>query len=450
MIRVMFMVLTAAVLMMRPGLPALGDEPSASERLERRIVEGPSPAELIEQTYRKNPAIEAAREAWRAVIERYRVVTGYPDPQLMSTYFPDPLETRLGPQDWNLTLSQVVPFPGKLPKAGEVVQADAQVARLELDKTIRDVIVQVRESYYELLYIEEAKRVVALNQDLVNHLRRVGETAYAQDRVALADILKAQSQVAQLGYDALLLEDLERVEKARLNTLMNRPPDAVIGPLAAEPLRPLVFSLDETYQLASRYQEEIRIAETRVGKAQRQVELAHYENLPEFKFGLFYAGVGKPDVPVQPEDAGRDALGIQAGLSIPLWFDKNEGRLSEARADLSRAQSVKTTLVNEAYARVRDLYFRIENSERLIRLYRDELLPQAARTIEIAETWYREKQGSFSDFVETEAVYYNFQLSLARAKADYGKFLARLERVTGRSLTEKPSAQSEPTQGAAQ
>jgi len=67
--------------------------------------------------------------------------------------------------------------------------------------------------------------------------------------------------------------------------------------------------------------------------------------------------------------------------------------------------------------------------------------------MEIAETWFREKQGSFTDFIETQSVFYNFQLALARAKADYGRYLAQLERLVGRSLTrigEKPSAKEKP------
>ena len=58
--------------------------------------------------------------------------------------------------------------------------------------------------------------------------------------------------------------------------------------------------------------------------------------------------------------------------------------------------------------------------------------------MEIAETWYREGQASFSDFVETQAVYYNFQLALARANADYGKVLASLEQVVGQTITMRP------------
>ena len=65
--------------------------------------------------------------------------------------------------------------------------------------------------------------------------------------------------------------------------------------------------------------------------------------------------------------------------------------------------------------------------------------------METAETWFKEKQGSFSDFVETEAAYYNFQLALARAKADYGKYLARIERIVGKSLVDQAENRGEKT-----
>ncbi len=402
---------------------------------EARIVEGPSVADLVTYAYRTNPSILAARANWRAVVEKYRVTTSYPDPQLMVTYFPEPIETRLGPQDWNATLSQGIPFPGKLSKAGALVEADARMARLELDKAVRDVVIQIRESVHELLYIQNARRVVVENRELLEHLRKVAETAHAQDRAAFLDVVKAQSQSAQLEYDALLLEELEETERTQLNALLNRPPGAPMGPLVQPALDALAYSLEEIYRLAEVNQEEIRMAETRVDKAEAKLDLARYENLPDFRVGVFYAGIGDPDVPVDPPDAGRDAVGVQAGLSIPLWFGKNRSRTAGARAEMDRARAMVAARVNETRAQIRSLYFRLRNAERLVQLYGTELLPQAGRSLEISETWFREGEGSFTDFVETEATYYNFQLSLARARADYGKFLARLERMTGRSLT---------------
>ncbi len=409
----------------------------STEELEAKLTQMATIGDLVAHAYRENPSIRAAREAWRAKVESYRLAIALPDPQLNSSYFPEPIETRLGPQDWNLTLSQMIPFPGKLSKAGEVVQAESRIARLQLDQAVQNVILSIRESYHELLYIREAKTVVKQNVQLLDHLRKVGETAYAADRAILMDMVKAQSQSGQLRYDMLLLEELEMTEKTRLNSILNRAPDAPLGAFEAEASPPIVFGIEELYRLAEAHQEEIRIAGMEVEKADVKIDLARYQNFPDFKFGLFYASIGDPDVPQDPDDAGRDAFGVQAGLTLPLWFGKNKARLNVARAEMKKAQAVEQARINDTRSNIRNLFFRLQNARRLMKLYGEELLPQAARSMEIAETWFRESESTFSDFVETQAVWYNFQLALARARADYGKFLARLERFVGQSLSQR-------------
>jgi outer membrane protein TolC len=380
--------------------------------------------------------IQMSREAWRATIEKYRLATGYPDPQVSVTYFPQPIETRLGPQDWNASISQMIPFPGKLSKAGAVVEADARIARLKLDQAVRDVVVSIRESVYELGYIRRARRIAAHNMELLQDLRKVSETAYAQDRTALLDMVKAQSQSGQLRYDMLLLEDLEQTEITRLNGFLNRPPEALIGRIEPDQEPSFNYDLLHLYRLAEENQEEIRMAGAGIDKADANLDLARYEYLPEFRVGFFYAAIGDPDVPQDPPDAGDDALGIQFGMTLPLWFGKNKSRVSQARAEMAQAKAAKSGRINETHTQIHALFFRMQNARRLIELYRDELLPQAARSMQIAETWFRQGESSFSDFIETQAVNYNFQLALARAQADYGKFRARLERLLGSGIAE--------------
>jgi len=407
----------------------------APEALEEKLARQPKIPELAIYAFEHNPSIQAAREGWRATVEQYRVVTGYPDPQLIATYYPDPIETRFGPQDWNIILSQMIPFPGKLSKAGAVVETEAEIARLNLDKTIRDIMVGLIETYYELYYINKAMEIAETNQRILNELTKIGETAYGQDRTAFLDVVKAQSQTAQLQYDILLLRDLAETEKTRMNGFLNRPPRAPLGAVQAAPFDTLVYSLDELFRLAEMYREEIQMAELQIEKAENQVDLAQFENLPQFRVGLFYGVIGDPDVPNPPPDAGDDAIGVQFGLSIPLWLGKNRGRVRKARAVADQNRAAKTATVNDAYTRIRNLYFRLENARRLITLYRDELLPQAMTSFETAETWFREGQGSFSDFLEIQSVVYNFQLALARARADHGKLLAGLERLVGKTVT---------------
>ena len=409
------------------GLPPSGEEQPLTGTLRL--------ADLIDDAYAHNPSIEQAREAWRATVENYRVTTGYPDPQLMVTWFPEPIETRLGPQDWNAQISQMIPFPGKLSKAGELVAADARIARLKLDMTVKETLLAVQESYYELWYIRQAKTVTEHNARLLDHLRKISETAHADNRATLTDVIKAQSQSGQLQYDALLLEELEQTEITRLNGLLNRSPEAAVGQLETPTLAPLAADVETIYGLAEANQEGILMAQVGVDKGDTKVSLARFQNLPDFKVGLFYAGIGEPDVPVQPRDAGRDAIGLQAGISIPLWFGKNNSRVDKAMAEKSMARAEKVVRVNAVRTQIRTLYFKARNAQRIVSLYETDLVPQAARSMEIAEVWYREGESSFTDFIETQSVWYNFQLALARAKADYGINLARLERMAGQQLT---------------
>ncbi|MFO7748790.1 MAG: TolC family protein [Desulfobacteraceae bacterium] len=391
--------------------------------------------ELAAMAYESNPSILAARKRWQGKVEQYNISTAYPDPQFMVTYYPDPIETRLGPQDWNAVISQRVPFPGKLGTKGRIIETDARMARLALDKTVRDVTARVVKSFQELCYIQQAKEIAAKNAGLLDQLGSMGESAYAQERAALTDVVKSQSQAAQLRYDILLLQELEKTEKTRLNGLVNRQPEAFIGNLDPLPVKPVVYDLQTLYAMAEKNQEAIQMAGLEVKQAETRKELARYEAFPDFKVGLFYAGIGERDADIA--DSGRDALGVQFGVSLPLWFGKNRSRKLAALAAKQEKEAIREVKVNGLRTDIHTLFFKLENARRLITLYRDEMIPQALNALKTSETWFRQGEGSFSDFVEAQAAAYNFQLSLARARADYGKVLADLERLAGESLTRR-------------
>lgn len=418
---------------------AFGYQDTNVNLLSARLAEKVTVSDLISLACSQNPSIRAYTHEWEAIVEEYRVRTSYPDPQFSMTYFVDPIETRLGPQDWNLTISQVIPFPGKLSKTGEIYEKDARISRLKLDRAIRDIVTAILESYYELVYIQQAQRIAQKNEEILNLLLIESESAYAQNRSAFFDVSKARSQMGQLTYDILLLQELEQAEKTRLNGLLNRPADAPLGQFQQIPLSKIVYEPGELYQLAEMHQQEIKIAGLQVEKAAVNIDLSAYGNLPDFRLGIFYAGIGEPNVSVHPPDAGKDALGIQFGISIPIWFGKNKSRIAMARAEAEKAKAARSERINESRTQIRRLYFKLKNAERLVELYRDQLLPQAIRSMETSETWFRQGQGSFSDFVEAISTVHNFQLTMARARADYGKMQAAIERLTGRRVTVEKS-----------
>ena len=406
-------------------------------KLESGLMDTLQLSDLLEYAYLTSPAITASKKSWEAFIETYRVEKSLPDPQVSATYFPRPIETRLGPQDWSLTLSQAIPFPGTLAQKASVLESDVVMARIRVDKTVKAIVTKVSSSFYELGYIQAAMAVAQANLALVRQMRQVSENAYAEDKALFYDVSKARAQTAQLEYDLLLLKELEKTEKTTLNTLLNRPPDAPLGQAARVRPRKVVYSLEEVYDLAMAHQEDILLAEEQVNRSEQAVQLARLETLPSFRVGLFYAAIGDPDVPTPPPDAGDDAVGVQFGMTLPLWPGKNRGRTARALAEKGTAQARKTEAANQVLAEISRMWFKLENADRLITLYEKDLLPQAVSSVRTAETWFKQGQGSFADFLEIQATAYNFQLSLARASADYAKTLVLLEQAAGVVLDAK-------------
>lgn len=420
--------------------PSWGSEGKGPGEIEKRLIQELSLPDLLEFAYVSNPSVAVSRESWQIFIENYRIGTSYPDPQLATTYFTSPIETRLGPQDWNLTLSQAIPFPGTLAQKGRVLEADVTISRLNLDKTVKLLVTQLATAYYELTYIQEAMGVAQANLDLNQQLSAISLNAYARDKAAFYDVSKAQAQTAQIHYDLLLLQELEQTEKTKINTLLNRDPDAPLGRARTLGPRDAVYSLQEIYALAMEHQEDILIAEETVEKAVQAIRLVQLETLPSFRLGLFYAGIGQPDVPMPPVNAGEDAVGIQFGMNLPLWMGKNNSLRSKSLAEREKAKAERIRVANQTQAQISRLWFKLQNSKRLMALYEGQLIPQALASVQTAETWFKEGSGSFSDFLELQATAYNFQLSLARAKTDYSQTLVSLEQLAGVLLDVKGQA----------
>ena len=427
----------ALVLLVFSSTAMAGSPPTGSSdgrdvaALGASIGEKAELGDLVALAYQSNPMIRAARAEWRGVVEKYRVDTAWADPELMAEgmYPADTLGDSAKPMDWKFSLAQAIPLWGRQSTAGKVSGAEAKIARLKLDAAIRDVVLQVRQSAAELRYLDEAVQIVQGQQALLGKLTAGGAVAYSADRASLYEVMKARAQSGQLDYDGLLIGESARTERARLNALLDRPPDAKIGAVAAEAVRPLAYGIGEIDALAEANAEDVRIARAELERSEAMAALTQYETLPGFAFEISYGSLNEVN-----------QVGAKATVMLPLWLGKNAGRIGAARADSDKMRAMYGAKVNDTRTAVRDAAFRLKNAERLEALYRDNLVPQAERAVETAQTRLSQGLGGLGDAAEAQSAWYTFRLALARAEADRTVLLSRLEALAGRSLTERDAA----------
>ena len=404
------------------------------ESITAALADGIDLPSLVRLAVERNPKLKAARAKWRATIEKYPQVTALADPMLMYSYFIRSVETRVGPQRHRLGFSQALPYPGTLDAAGRVTLKQIEIEQVKYEQAVRDLIVDLKLSYHELAYLQRARQITEQNQQLLDHILKIANTRYASNEATLNDVLKAQSQLAQLSYDLILLRELEEVERANISALISVPAKTPLGPPApvAYAAHEIPISDLETKVLTGR--QELQIADLMIQKADEAVALAKLKTKPRFKLDLMTVETGEALMP-DARGSGKNPISIGVGISIPWSSSKNRSRIQEAELNRAAAIESKLSMEDLTLANLRKLYFRLENARRLVDLYEDSLIPQAESAIEVAETWHQEGTKSIAGFLETQSVWLNFNLARLRAITDYQQSLARLERLIGGSIS---------------
>lgn len=388
-------------------------------------------AHILRAAIEHNPMVEAARRRWLAAMSKRPQMISLPDPKLEYEYF----TRQMGREEakWGVGLSQEIPYWGTLSLAGKMADKEAEAAHWQYQIAMRDVIAEAKEVYCELYYIDRALDVTAEIETLYTHYATLA--AGGGDELAkpkLPERFRAESQLAQLGYDRVLLREMRVAEAAQLRATAGM--DAAwlaqrTAPLA-EP-SDVIPALAELEQQAARYNQELLAAGVDAKRAEIQTKLARRAVIPNLMLSASYMETG--DNRPRP-DTTRNPISVGVGVSIPLWWGKYGAAIREAN-ELEQAAAAelqgRQVRLDADLARA---YFRLNNSARLVRLYRDTLIPQARQAMRSAEELYRGGQANLAALLETTATVHNFELARLRATADFYQNVARMERVVGTAL----------------
>jgi cobalt-zinc-cadmium efflux system outer membrane protein len=360
---------------------------------------------------------------------------GWPDPRINYGYFVESVETRVGPQEQRIGVMQPFPWFGKLKAAGDVASANAAavlaqmtVAQLQITREIKDV-------WYELAWLEEARRITGENTELVKQLEGVSQARFKAGGT-LGAVTKAQVELSKLQDRSISLEAMRSPLQARLNSLLNRPADAPIPnpELSANGH----VSLPGEAMLFSWQMEANPILQTlarRIEQEEHSARLARKSGMPEFGLGFDYIVTGPARVAGIP-DSGQDAAIAMFSISIPLWRGKYRAAVDEAEARRNAVESTRRNQVNQLEAKLKMALYLFRDAERKINLYGTTLLTQARSAFSVAQQNYESGSSDFLNLIDAQRALLEIELEYQRALANQQKALAEIEMLVGRDVTQ--------------
>ncbi|UCF37027.1 MAG: TolC family protein [Acidobacteriota bacterium] len=395
----------------------------------------PQLEEYVRTALTENPELHASFSRYRASLQRIPQVKALPDPTLTFTQFLRSPETRVGPQSNITMISQRFPWFGKLDLKAQIALRESSAMFQMYEAQERQVIAEVKRAFYELGYVDQTLDILREEELLLSHYETLAQARYSQGSGMQQGVIKIQAEITQVINRVNLLNQQRETMVARLNTLMDRPPEQAIPSVRGIDLPEVRLDLDVLYELGEKNRQELKASLARIEKSERSVELAKKDYWPDLTVGASLINVEDREdlagILMPPPDNGKNAFSFTVGVNIPIWRDKYRAGVIQATEEGIAERRGYSRILNEMEFSIRDQVVRMQTLVEQIELYDRVLLVQAEEALRSTEAGYETGQLSILELLDSERFLLRTRLLRERYRTDYMRALADLERAVG-------------------
>jgi len=403
---------------------------AAFERVDATLLEAPSQTALKKADFTgvaalerfaldRNPAVRAAYLDWKAAVVAIPGVRAWPAPLLTYAGLPSPIETRVGPQEHRVGVSQAIPWPGKFEARADVMASRAMVAAQRFEAARVAVLERVRTPYVRLASLKARTTVLSEQIILLRQLSTAVQARMAVGKASLAQAARISLLIAYLEDRIARIAAMQAPLEAQVRSAAGLTHDSTLPAVGALPAITTVGTpvTELRKRLAAHPKARIHVAVAAVQRA----TVAQEESLryPDFMLGVDWMVIGSPSsTAMAGSDAGRDAVMGMVGVKIPLSLGAYDARERAAEARAAAAEARRDAVIADAHATMTSLLTRMKEAARRQALYEKTLAPQAKVAFDSALANYSAARGDFKDLMELakRLLEYRFEVVVARTE----------------------------------
>ena len=394
---------------------------------------------FAEEVLERNPRLARAQAIAAAAAQRAPQVSALPDPMVGLTLFLLPPQTRVGPQQAAVGLSQRFPWFGKLRLREQAALLNAAAAHALVEAVRLELITEAQRLYYELSFLDDQGRIVREDRATLQHYEQLAQARYASGVGLGQAVIKIQAEITRADTRLLEIDERRLTLVASLNALRDLPARTPVPSGNLPIAEPLEEEIEALRSVALVRRPELAAADARIESAATRIDLAKKDYKPDFTVGLNYGFVGRRDDAAgeafPPEGNGDDVLSLSGAINLPIWREKLAAGVEEFIQRRLAAEEEKRAIVARIEGGLGDLSSRLPLLFDQLRLYDYVLTAQAEQSLLSAESAYAAGTLSSLDLLDAERVLLNVRIAAARTRADHAIAIARLEGEIAAPLT---------------
>ena len=420
----------------RAGDPGPFGDPAGATPAQSSGVEASSAGEtltldaVVREALAKNPAVQSALHTIAAQRRRVPQVRSLPDPMVSAGWAGNitPFSVQEGDpsSNRNVSVTQQIPYPGKLKIRGEIASKEADAYQTDYEAVVRRITADVKAAYFDYFYFDKAIQTTKKNKDLLEKLSKIAEARYQVGKGMQPDVLRSQVEISLILQKLTMLDQQRATAQAKLNSLLVRSPESPLPPAAEVQPTALQYSLEELYALAAQSDTGVQRESRMVERNQLAVALAQKEYRPDLGVGYMYQQ--RPNLP--------DMHAVTFTVSVPVFYrTKQKEGVAQASEELMSAEKSRENRLNELKFELKQQYLVAKAADQLLNLYTKAVVPQSSLTLESAMSAYQVGNLDFLSMLTNFTILLNYETDYYRQVADHQMALARIESLIGMELT---------------
>ena len=291
--------------------------------------------QAIESALQKNEGVQAAR--YNIESQKALKKTGFDLPKTNVSLLYGQYNS-YAKNDNNLTVTQTIPFTA-FGSQGALNRSLVASSELKKAATENELIFQVKQVYYQLAFLRAKQKLLEQQDSIYGGFLKAASLRYKTGEANLLEQATAESQRNEVRNLLSKNQADQLVIRNQLKTLINSEelPDITDAELNQISFSNTPDSVAVQANPSARYMQQ----QMQVAKDEKKVEAA--KAAPEVMLGFFTQTL----IGIQDAESGSGAIasssdrftGFQVGLSIPLWFVPQQGRVKAAEYNRQAAES---------------------------------------------------------------------------------------------------------------
>jgi heavy metal efflux system protein len=334
-------------------------------------------------------------------------------------------------RDNSFTVSQEFSFPTLYINQNKLAEAGTRSAEWQLRMAELETATRVKQSYWQLAYLYARQQLLRYQDSLYTGFARAAELRSRTGESNRLEMITARSQSLEVKnhlqkVDADILMNMRKLATMLNTATFFKPQDT---------LQRMVSTTTQIDSVAVSANPSLRymLQQAEVAAAEKRVENSRI--LPDFKIGYFSQTMqGVQEVDNFPRTFGKDDrfTGIQAGISIPLWFAPYTAKVKAAGI---REQSARTDAgymrqsLASSYMEFTD---ELTKCTRNLHYYQGQALPEAEMIINQSTLSYKAGQLDYLDYILSLGRALDIKQGYLDALDDYNQAVISLEFIMGK------------------